>query len=290
MSLNWETVLGGSGRPRYLICDDELVSNRSFEANMYGWGSSPLSGSVSRELDTATFYGDYSLKIEDVGAQVSRSRARFTISLASVLQSRSFALSFHVRGAVASCLCGAQLKCLDYEPAIQTKALTTNCKHFFGIFEFGTSEETSMYLDIYAVVGSCYANTINVDNVSCREILYDLYDEFPYNPNNMQPDWSPEILSSGRLVDGSLREYERGWDPRFMIEYDYLDATAEYYRRLLSEAKFIWLQPHYDYSLYVAVKWDRAWSQRYFGNVYAGHIGRMVFKSLFLLESKPLDV
>jgi len=290
MSLNWGTVLGGTGRPRYLLCGDELVDNRGFESNVYGWSGSPLATAIEREQDSVTFYGDYSLKVADVGAQVSRSRARYTVALTAALASRSFALSFRVKGLTGSCQCSAQVKSLDYEPTVQTKILSTDYEHFFGVFNFVNSVETSFYIDIHAVAGGSYPNTVNVDDVSCREVLYDLYEEFPYHPNRIYPDWTPGVLSSGRLVDGSLKEYMRGWDPRFVVEYDYLDNVTERYRILISEADFVWFQPHYDYEFYVATKWSRDWQQRYFGDVYAGHVGRIAFQSIFLIESKILDV
>ena len=289
MSLNWSTVLGGTGRPRFLICGSELIPNQSFESNLYGWAGSPNSDTIEREQDSDTFWGDYSLKISDVGAQASRSKARASISTASVLTNRSFALSFHVKGA-ATATCSAAITALDDALAAQTKVISTAYEHFFGIFDFTTSELLSLTIDIFAVAGGSYANSINVDKVSCREILYDLYAEFPYQPNTNKPVYDQSIMSSERLVDGSLKEYNKGWAPNFVIQYDYLDQTAEHYRLLLSEAAFIWYQTHYDYEFWTAVRWDRAFEQRYFGNVYAGHVGKIAFKPIYLLEKKPLDV
>jgi len=287
MSLNWTTVLGGSGRPRYLICGAELVDNRGFESNIYGWIGVP-SASVSRVEDSETYYGDYSLKLIDTGTQGTY--ARYAISYGSSLLGKSFALSFYARSATGSCNISARLSAADEDLDLQTKVVSGTQVHFLGIFNFTTSTQEAFDIKIYATDGSSYANTIYIDNVSCREVTYDLYDEFPYHPNTMQPTWELSEMSSDRLIDGSLKEYDRGWELSLSIQYDYLDATTEYYRRLLSEASFVWVQPHYDYAFWIAMKWDRIWEQRYFGNVYAGHVGPMIFRSIYLLENKPLDV
>lgn len=289
MSLNWVTVLGGSGRPRFLICGSELIANQSFEANINGWAGSPSADKIARISDSDTFWGDYSCQISDVGAQASRSKARYTIQESSVLAGRSFALSFYVKGSVAA-TCSAQISALDESLTIQTKAITTDYKHFLGVFAFSTSELQAFNIDIFAVAGGSYSNDIYIDKVSCRNIVNDLYAEFPYHPNKNVPVYDQSIISSARLVDGTLKEYTKGWEPNFILEYDYLDAQVEYYRLLLSEGAFIWFQPHYDYEYWVAVKWDRNFEQRYFGGIYAGHVGKIAFKSIFLLESKPLSV
>jgi len=287
--LTWGTVLGGTGRPRFIICGTELVENGSFEANTYGWVGSPSTDKISREEDSATYWGDYSCQISDDGAQVSRSKARYALEASSALANKSFAVSMYVKSDVAS-TCSVQLSSLDETLAIQEKAITTTYGHFFGVFSFSTSIKTAFNLDVFAAAGGSYSNIINIDKASCREVSNNLYAEFPYSPNTDEPEYAEDLLSSGRLVDGSLKEYRRGWAPRFLFRYDYLDQTTEYYRRLLSEADFIWLQPHYDYEYYVAVKWDGKWSQQYFGGVHAGHVGEMAFKSIYLLESKPLDI
>jgi len=289
MSLNWSTVLGGSGRPRFLICGSELIANQSFEANTNGWAGSPSASKISRVLDSDTFWGDYSCKIVDAGAQVSRSRARYAIQESSALAGRSYALSFYVKGAAAA-TCSVLISAVDESLAAQTKVITADYKHFFGVFAFTTSTLQAFNVDIFAVAGGSYANDTYIDKVSCRSITTDLYSEFPYNPNKNEPIYDEDIMSSARLVDGTLKEYVKGWAPNFVLEYDYLDAQTEYYRLLLSEAAFVWLQPHYDYEYWVAVKWDRRFEQKYFGDVYAGHVGKMIFKPIFLLESKPLSV
>ena len=288
MSLNWGTVLGGTGRPRFLICGSELVANQSFEANTNGWVGSPSSDNIERILDADTFWGDYSCKITDVGAQASRSKVRSTITNTK-LAGRNFALSFYVRGAAAAS-CSAQITALDESPAVIQKAASTSYAHYFGVFSFEASTLSSFDIDIFAVAGGSFSNSVYVDKVSCREILNDFYEEFPYAPNRNEPVYDQNIMSSGRLVDGTLREYTKGWAPTFTLAYDYMDAQLEYYRLLLSEATFIWFQPHYDYEYWVAVKWDQKFEQRYFGNIYAGHVGKISLKPIFLLESKPLSV
>lgn len=289
MSFEWYTVLGGVGRPRFLICGDELVDNNSFEANINGWAGSPSYVNITRVEDDVTFWGDYSCQIEDMGAQVSRSKARYAIETSVALGGRSFAVSFYARAAVAA-TCSMDLICLDESLSAQEFVVGTPYSHYLGIFSFVAAAETSFDLNIFAVAGGSYANTLFIDKISCREVTKDVYTQFPYLPNESSPEYEDTLLSSARLVDGSLKEYSQGWEARISVQYEYLDRTAEYYRMLLSEASFVWMQLHDDYAYWLAVKWDKNFEQEYFGGVMAGHVGKLRFKSIYLLERKPLDI
>jgi len=285
----WGTVLGGTGRPQFLLCGDELVQNRSFESNIYGWSNSPADV-LTRGTDTTTFFGDYVATISDVGAQVSRSRGIYSCTVGSSLSGMTFALSFYAKATVGH-TCTARIRAVDEILTSVDKVLPAGeWTHYLEQFTFSTSNRGTFSIDIFAVAGGSYSGSILLDQVSCRQVNYDLYDEFPYCPNIDEPDWDINILSSGRLIDGSLKEFSRGWEPKIRYTYDYFDQTQEYYRQIMSESDFIWLKPHYDYEYWVAVKWSGQYRQRYFGNVHAGHVGTMEFVAMFLLENKPFSV
>jgi hypothetical protein len=275
-TVHWNSaqVVGGIDKPRFLLVGPELSPNISFEDGLTGVSGS--AGAYTRNFDSSTPFGDYSLKIEDTSPDSEY--AEITIDTGDTIAEKRFIIFAHCRNELSSgdqqiwCvyqgISGTHEKeytidenwrrTIVHEIVVPADAVGNNL--VYRIYPFGKA------------AGSAGTGAVRIDNFHCRQILAEY--TMPVPDRKRQVEIFRKIKQAEHeMADRSIKTYTDGYRYYYEAGYNKITATEEYVRALITNTdNEIVFFPHLDaphcYLVKHADDLERRWA---FGSAAIGH-------------------
>lgn len=212
----------GDEQPAFAICSDDTdyVTNGGFETDTTGWTGG------TREVDSATPFGDHSFKIDSETVQT-------TCSPGSAIGARTFVVCFFAKSATATATVMIGNESFSVtglsSSAYKERAVVKTFIHY--------RQATSFVVKITS------AGILNVDGVKCYEI--GTYSEAMPNPTYGAPKHVRELRSvhvSGNLVTGAVL----GWRFYGFIKWVGLTDDEQAVALAIQGAEVLVYWPHSD--------------------------------------------
>lgn len=278
-----DLVIGGVSQPRFLCCGMNLVTNDDFEDNADGWLAGN-SATVVRVADSETFFGDYSLQINDASASL-RGYVDYILN-PGVTGTYTFVISIWARGASGSDVYMRSALVGGVTAWGTAKTLTTTQQHFSDAISYNITG-VSPRLRIYPTALAAETGNIIIDHVSVYRATNDI--TLDYESQVDVWGWERENQAENRLIDGTTKIYVNGWRFSANLDFTYLSADDEANRGRISEADTVVFFPRSDNEFCANCRWDGKYDRSYFHrSLYtAGHKGPITLVGVELLEKKP---
>lgn len=272
-------VYGGVGRPRFILCDANLVENGEFEVDDTDWQE--VAGATHHVwASTETAYGEQAMFFE--GAALARMQT--LVDVDQEIQGQQIAITFATRS--------------DAETRIEVGLYVVGASQSLGTYAVGmTQQYTLAAVDqgLVTLAGTtCFlgfklpdavTEWIELDHVSFR--LVSRAAELENPAGAYEQDWEKILQAAYELIDGSTKEYLQGWRYTARLDYTYLSDVEETTRAQISRAAHIIFQPHQDDSFIVDARWNKAYARRYPEEVFVGHRGVIPLIGVELLNQVP---
>lgn len=273
-----DNVVGGIGKPRFVLCGDNYIENGEFEVNLTGWIT--VNGASQQQYATNdTDYGRY-VNYISTAAGVS-SGVMTEIDYGSSLSGKSWAISYAIAGDTNQIFVGIEVEGILYT-TVEAVTITNTQQYFLSKVILPQSVSgTCGHLQIRANPN----HSFSLDHVSARLITYDLTLENP--TGEFLQRWTKEIRSEYELIDGRHVEYLTGWRFYTVLTYEYINKADEITRINISEADHILFFPHQDEQFFVDAIWNKEYERRYAAKVFIGHIGKVPLLGLEVVKRIP---
>lgn len=287
-------TLAGYDVPRVFVCGNNLVCNSGFENDLTNWDTLPgVTTSFSRyAAGTSTYFGDYVLQLSGVSiSDVLGARTPIVLpqpceqdpANSGNLTNKRFLLSWY-DFAISGATYHVQVVASDESKAVMVNGNTaigavSGQGRKVATVTFNTSVQRSFYIYFYAGLSTSALSgaTFFIDQVECREIIQDItareVDNFSFN-------WDEVVQSEYQMLDGSIKHFKLGRLFRATLGYNYISATEERDLRDIANGATLVVMPHKDKYYFVDCVWDVAYDTGYFGNIMAGHVGKMTLKGI----------
>jgi len=301
MTIQASNVIAGIENPRILIVGPELVSNQSFEENTTGWAESDAGGNLSmtRAQDITTPFGDYSLDLDKTGGS-AHANAYTIIDYGSAVSGKKFIWTLFAKyGGSAN-----QMFTMDFgtdTPGPGSSDQYTAMeywKKFVLETTMPVTAATTFALYVYPYSydeGFSELGHIVIDNVSCREVLYDIQLPLPW-VRQFRHGFIPLLQSGYKLDNAQNKKFYKGLVYYYSAFWNKLTATQEQNRnKIIMENQIngrdLIIFPHKDSDrcYLVSCENDRLeWS--WMNGVAIGHEGGIELMGNELFQLAPDDV
>lgn len=298
MSFSSTLVVGGIGDPKvYLLSETNLVANGDFEVDATGWTDSNVSS--ARTADSTAPKGNYVLVVQDASASLGYTEDALGTQSGNLVVTGWIKSDESSDHNVQVSIVGSS----TYNYVIKAYAdkwtkftcTTDNMNLTSGATTlrlYTSDTDTDQYTVRYDDV-RVYATDTNAEN----EVITMTDAKDAIHPNLVKQYFTKVLDGQQTLIDGSIKEYVKGWRYNCELRYDYIPASLEQYFLEISEHPFVLFVPHADdldstanensYVWSEYVRWNKDFDHEYFYGRYSGHQGIVPFTGIDLIQTKP---
>ena len=276
-------TLGGVAAPRFLLLDDNYVTNPYANEDTSGWavtGGTLIKG-AAQEGAYGEFMFDYSYAADFEAAYWNQDIGASSIN-------KIFIASFRAKLASVGAILVEIVDSIGEVVASQVYSLTTGTQR---VLLYGSSDQVltqNLRLKIYASASSATAQ-IFFDHVLFTEVLAEVDMPSPLIVGGEQDilKFQKEVQGKNELWNGLTQEFGKKWRPHYLGRWDYLVDTDELLRQSIADSKTIFVLPHNDQNWGFHGMWDKDLERKYAFGRYIGHKGVIPIRGVEFIYELP---
>jgi hypothetical protein len=281
MQLNYphpwsQLVLGGVGKPRFLILDDNLVTKMSIDIND-GWFMSDVVNLNLEQVADPDSYHSFMLRAwHTTGNHFAFYNHTFSTG---TIGGKVLLLNFRAKSPLQGSF----------------KVALYDSGDLIDEIDFPLTERIQFYSVVFSVPETNTDNTLQIrfypsteegegdlyfDNVHMAEVQGDI--TLP-QPNNSYVRFEKKSRMFGELYSEMPYEVEKRYRPHYHAFYYALERLDEVSRQAISEAKKVYVFPHIDSNFGFLGVWDKEFERKYSFNRFFAHESIIPIKGMFSL-------
>lgn len=277
-------TLGGVAAPKFLLLDDNYVTNPYANVDTTGWAVT--AGTLIKGAAQDDAYGEFMF---DYSYTTDFEAAYWEQDIGVVATGKTFIASFRAKLAAAGAILVEIVDDLGVVVTSQVYALTTGTQRVLLYGDAGATVLTDkIRLKIYASAGVATAQ-IFFDHVLFTEVLNEVDMPSPLIVSGDQDSlkFEKEIQGKNELWDGQIQEFGKKWRPNYLARWDYLLDTNELLRQDIADSKTVFVLPHNDQNWGFHGMWDGDLLRKYAFGKYIGHKGVIGIKGIEYIYELP---
>jgi hypothetical protein len=287
-------VIAGVEEPRILIVGPELINNNSFEENLTNWNQ--VGNGMTRVQNSTTPFGNYVMDLEDDNAAAFEMVWQ-TIQYGSAIQGKSFISSVWAKRGGSANQTFSMNNNVDLEPEEDYTA-REHWKKFILEATMPVGSITYFNLEIYPTDysgGVSETGHILLDNISVREILFDIELPLPYR-GDFKQGFIPALQSRYKLNNQVNKKFYKGLIYYYTAYWKKLTATQEQNRNKIIlynqiQGNDLIIFPHKDSDrCYLVTAENDKVEWLWMAGVALGHEGGIELVGNELYEMAPDDI
>ncbi len=286
-------VVGGIGKPKFVIPDEEKCTNRTFiDGDTTGWNDDDIGtpDTLSIDTDEPNFYGDYSAEANDTDSNVRF--IRYTTTAGGInLKSDTMLLVFEYKVVLGNKL---TVKIQDNFEAhlIQAFTLTVNDNEWHRYARILITDTGAipgnMTVRFYPTdQNPVSTGRIRITNLSIRKRLTTVLQLSQY-PSKQTLAYETVDQYNHQTYLG--RKHARvGWEPMYEAYWQLMTQADEIQRQTLMGKTEFFVFPHDDVYWGFNANWDEELTIEWAKNKGVGHEGMILARGIELFETKQFD-
>jgi len=297
-----DEVVGGSyGEPVLLkLYETELISNGSFDDTLVGWdgsgdrsdfGEEAMVGNyvLAMESSVAYMHTYFDRTSTDNGNEMDlilvSGFVKVTVATTTdkTIKLRVYTDNGTARDATPSNYVDLVIK-LDDDALVYDSDDTSQWIRFYFVADMTGFTGTNVHFEIY----SGYSSTVDyyLDDLKVYEVKEVVELECP---NSLRLKWERKTDANYEMVDGTDKDYVRGWRPIYSLNYEYCSRAQMIKSIGITESDFNFFIPHKDNINGDFVRIIDDFSGNYFHDKFLGHTNDLVLRGIYLRKFKNIE-